>query len=101
MVSFVELLGIQIDDKLSFNLHISNICMSAANQLNALIRLKRFLGFKEKRILINTYLWQVLITVCYFGCFRVPHCLRTLKTFKRGFKGFSITIMRFHMKICY
>ena len=55
VVSSVELLGIQIDDKLNFNLHISNICRSAANQLNALIRLKRFLGFKEKRILINSY----------------------------------------------
>ena len=51
----IELLGIQIDDKLEFNLHISNICRSAANQLNALFRLKRFLGYKEKRILINSY----------------------------------------------
>ena len=33
----VKLLGIQIDDKLNFNLHITNICRSAANQLNALI----------------------------------------------------------------
>ena len=55
VVSSVELLGIQIDDKHNFNLHISNICRSTANQLNALIRLKRFLGFTEKRILINSY----------------------------------------------
>ena len=39
-VSSVELLGIQIDDKLNFNLNISKICRSAANQLNALIKLK-------------------------------------------------------------
>ena len=55
VVSSVELLKIQIDDKLNFNLHISNIYRSAANQLNALIRLKRFLGIKEKRILMNSY----------------------------------------------
>ena len=55
MVSSVELLGIQIDDKLNFNLHMSNICRSAGNQFNALMRLKQFLGFKEKRILINSY----------------------------------------------
>ena len=55
MVSSIELLGIQIDDKLNFNLHTNNICRSAANQLNALIRLKQLLGFKEKRILINSY----------------------------------------------
>ena len=40
VVSSVELLGIQIGDELHFNLHISNICPSAANQLNALFRLK-------------------------------------------------------------
>ena len=36
----VKLLGVQIDDKLNFNLHITNICRTAANHLNALIRLK-------------------------------------------------------------
>ena len=55
MISSVELLGIQIDDMLNFNLDITNICSSTENQLNALIRLKRFLGFKEKRILMNSY----------------------------------------------
>ena len=40
VVSSVELLGIQIDDQLNFNLHISNICRSAANQLNAVFRPK-------------------------------------------------------------
>ena len=53
VVSSVELLGIQIDDKLNFNLHISNICRSAENQLYAIIRIKQLLGFKDKRILIN------------------------------------------------
>ena len=33
----VKLLGLQLDNKLNFNLHISNICKSAANQLNALV----------------------------------------------------------------
>ena len=55
-VSSVELLGIQIDDKLNFNLHISKICKSAANQLNALIRLKQFLSFHAKEVLINSYI---------------------------------------------
>ena len=50
-VPSVELLGIQIDDKL----HISKICKSAANQLNALIRLKQFFSFNVKEVLINSY----------------------------------------------
>ena len=37
-VSSVKPLGLQLDDKLNFNLHISNICKPAANQLNALIQ---------------------------------------------------------------
>ena len=41
-VPSVELLGIHLDDKLNFNLHIGNICRSAAKQLNALIRLKSY-----------------------------------------------------------
>ena len=46
--SSVKLLGVQIDAELNFNLHIANIFRSAANQLNALIRLRKFLGFEEK-----------------------------------------------------
>ena len=50
-----ELFRIQLDDKLNFSPHISNIYKSAANQLNALVRLQKFLSFKEKKILINSY----------------------------------------------
>ena len=55
-VTSVELLGIHLDDKLNNNLHISNICRSAANQLNALMRLKSYLSFNAKRVLINSYI---------------------------------------------
>ena len=55
VVSSVKLLGLQLDDRVDFNLHISHNCKSAANQLNALIRLKKFMNFEEKKILINSY----------------------------------------------
>ena len=55
-VPSVELIGVHLDDKLNFNLDISNICRSAANQLNALIRLKSYLSFNAKRVLINSYI---------------------------------------------
>ena len=54
-LSSVKPLGVQKDDQLNFNFHISNICRSAANQFIALIRLKRFLAFEEKKTLINNY----------------------------------------------
>ena len=47
-VHSVELLGIQLDDKLNFSQHISNIFKSAANQLNALIKLQKFFKFRRK-----------------------------------------------------
>ena len=53
-MSSVKLLGLQQDDILNLNLHISNICKSAANQLNALIRLKNFMNCEEKKTLINS-----------------------------------------------
>ena len=55
-LSSVKLLGVQTDNQLNSNLHISNICRSSANQLNTLIRLKRFLAFEEKATLISSYL---------------------------------------------
>ena len=56
--SSVKLLGVQIDSELNFTLHIANICRSAANELNALIRLKNFSGFQEKKVLINSYFYS-------------------------------------------
>ena len=51
----VKLQGIEIDGRLNFNHHITHICKSASNQLNALIRLKHLLGFKEIKVLVNTF----------------------------------------------
>ena len=56
--SSVKLLGVHVNDKLNFNLHITNICRSAANQLHALIRLWMFLNFEEKKALINSYFYS-------------------------------------------
>ena len=52
------MLGVQIDDKLNFNLHITNISRSTANQLNALIKFKQFLSFEAKKVLANSYFYS-------------------------------------------
>ena len=54
----VKLLGITLDNKLNFEKHISSICKSASCQLNALFRLKNFLGFKERKILIESFVYS-------------------------------------------
>ena len=51
----MKLLGVHIDDKLNFNEHIK-ICKSVGNQLNALIRVKSFLGLKE--FLVNIFIYS-------------------------------------------
>ena len=53
----VKLLGVQIDNKLNFSLHITNICTLGANQLNTLIRTNWFLSFEAKKVLVNSYFY--------------------------------------------
>ena len=55
MKSSVKLLDIEIDNKLNFEKHISNICKKASNQLNVICRLETFMGHKEKEAIINTF----------------------------------------------
>ena len=52
-VTSIKLLGVEIYDKLNFNLHVSNICKSATDQLSAMIRLKNHLSFDARKLLIN------------------------------------------------
>ena len=54
----VNLLGIEIDDKLSFEKHVSTIFKKANNRLNAISRIGSALGQKEKEILINTFVYS-------------------------------------------
>ena len=54
VASQVKLLGVEIN-MLNFKQHINHICKSAANNLNALIRLKRFLAFQERNVLVNSF----------------------------------------------
>ena len=50
----VKFLGVQLEAEPNFNLHIVNIWRSAGNQLNALTRLRKFLGSEEKNVVINS-----------------------------------------------
>ena len=54
----VTLLGIEIDNKLNFNNHVSTICKKAGNKINAISRIQNFLGPKEKEALVNTFVYS-------------------------------------------
>ena len=47
----LKVLGVTLDQKLNFDMHIDSICLSAARQINALKRLSRFLD-QDSRVLI-------------------------------------------------
>ena len=50
----IKLLGINIDDQLRFNEHISILCSKAAMQLNALSILQKYMEKSEKEAIINS-----------------------------------------------
>ena len=51
-----KLLGINIDDQLKINDHISVLCSKAAMQLNALSRLQKCMGKSEKEAIMNSFI---------------------------------------------
>ena len=57
----VKLHGIETDNTLSFNKHISSLCKKASNQLNVIGRTQKFMGFEEKEVLLNSFV-LILIT---------------------------------------
>ena len=54
----VKLLGIQLDYKLNFEQYISELCRKAASQLNVLKRLKQFIGFNDRKILAQSFVYS-------------------------------------------
>ena len=50
----ITLLGMEIDNSLTFNTDIGNLCKKAASQLNILRRLSRFMGYNERRIIMQS-----------------------------------------------
>ena len=54
----VKLLGIQLDYKLNFDPHISELCRKAATQLNVLKRLRAYIGFEERKVLVQSFVYS-------------------------------------------
>ena len=52
----VKLLGVNIDNKLNFKNHVSQICKKAGRQLNVLARLSSWLDTETKLLLMNTFI---------------------------------------------
>ena len=51
----IKLLGVSLDGQLKFSIHISNICIKAGRNLNALKRVAKSLPVNIKLLLYKTY----------------------------------------------
>ena len=87
--SKVELLGLTIDNRLSFYSHISFICKKAAKQFNALKRLGSFLNFTQRKVFAQSFVlanFNYCPTIWHFCCAKDQHKMekvqeRTLRFF--------------------
>ena len=53
-----------------FEKHIPTLVKKASNELNAISRIKKFMGFKKKEILLNSFVYlnfNYCPLVCHFG----------------------------------
>ena len=59
-----NLLGITIDSKLSFDVHVGELCNKASQKLHALSRISHFMDIKQRQIImkafINFTIWLLL-----------------------------------------
>ena len=51
----VKVLGVVIDCRLNFSLHISSVCKKAARQLSALARISSYLNVSARRMIYNSF----------------------------------------------
>ena len=55
--NWLKLLGIKIEGTVNFEPDVSNLCKSAAIQLSSLLRLKWYLTFEARKILIEGFVY--------------------------------------------
>ena len=51
----VKLLGVHIDSNLSFNDHVTSLCVKAGRKLTALTRITNLLSIEKRKFLINSF----------------------------------------------
>ena len=50
------LLGIKIDNKLTFEKHVESLCKKASLKLNALTRISSFINFEQRKLIFNSFI---------------------------------------------
>ena len=91
----IDLLGVTIDTKLSFDSHITKICHKESRQLNALKRLGFHIPLDTRKILANSFIisnFNYCPLVWYFST--AKQLQKIEKKYRKGFSDFCTMIMR-------
>ena len=52
----VKLLGVIIDNRLTYTKHVSNLCQKASKKLHALYRVASYMGMEKRRLLMKSFI---------------------------------------------
>ena len=69
----VKLLGLTIDNKLNFGIHINNICKVTNAKIKGLGRIRNRLNLSHRKILYKSFILSQLTIVALTGCSVVKH----------------------------
>ena len=100
----VTLLGIIIDNKLTFNEHLKMICKKTSQKLNALTRLCNIISFPQKKLLFNSFIKSQFnyCPLIWMFCSRVQNSKinsiheRSLRTIYKDYKNSYSDILDLH-----
>ena len=53
-----NILGVNFDNKLNFNTHITKLCKKAGQKLHALARISNFMSINQKRVIMNAFIYS-------------------------------------------
>ena len=85
----MTLLGITIDNWLSFDDHISQLCNIASTQPNAIFRLKKYISQKELEVVLNSFLYSNFNYCLLVWHFSINKSIEKIENIKRCLRLFS------------
>ena len=65
----IKLLGVTVDNKLSFEPHLNLVCEKVSQKLHALARVTK----KKLRVIMKTFIMSQFSTVLWYGCDIAKH----------------------------
>ena len=79
----ITLLSIEIDNRLNFEKHVTALCQKAGCQLNALLRIHKYIGFQEMKMLLDSFIFfEILTIVSFSGITTLRSCHRKRRKYR-------------------